>query len=201
MIRKLIRLATALLAVSILIAAPGCSDSSNQHQRLVCEVESVNDGNPLVCAYLNSGSDGIVGTEDDYLPIDIVPVVFHARPFDSDSITLVEDGVYSYFDVTSYDLIWHPGPDAPAALTDYDIIGAPCNARVPMNDVGSVAVLIADRGMKEQPWFVALYNDLTLSYQATAELVFHGHETGSETMIDVPAGLQVTFYGVVSTQH
>ncbi len=198
MIRKMVRLATGIVALGLILGVAGCSEDGNQWQRLVCEVESVNSGMPLVSAYLDSGSDNIVNTDDDVLPIDFVSVTFHARPY-NDVITLPEDGTYSYFDVVSYDLVWHPGPGAPAAMTDFNIHDAPCATRIPVYGEGSVAILVADRQMKEQPWFIALYNDNSLSFSANAELIFHGHESGSDEIVDVPAGLLVTFFGVVST--
>jgi hypothetical protein len=192
-------LAVLTLAGALLPFLAGCENhDGNEWQRLVCEVESVNAGNPLVSAYLNTGADGIEGTVDDFRPIDIIPIVFHARPYSGET-TLPEDGPNSYFDVVSYDLEWVPGPDCPDELLDYNIYDAPCIARVPAYDEGSVAVLVADRGMKEQDWYVELYDDRTYSFTATAILTFYGHESGSDELIEIPAALQVTFYGVVAS--
>jgi len=193
--------ASLALVLAALLAGSGCSNNDgSEWQRLVCEVESVNAGAPLVSAYLNVGSDGIEGTTDDYLPIDIVPVVFHARPYSS-TIMLPEDAPNSYFHVTHYDLEWVPGPTAPQELTQYNVERAPCEARVPVYEEAAVAILVADRGMKEEPWYLALYNDRAMSYQANARLTFYGHETGSDEEIEIDAGLQVTFYGTVSDQN
>jgi hypothetical protein len=185
----------AALAALTLMAA--CSEDGNEWQRLVCEVQSVNAGNPLVSGYLNAGNDRIVGTQDDFMPIDIVPVVFHARPYSS-TITLPEDGPNSYFDIVAYDLTWIPGPTCPDELMDYNVVHGPCNARIPVYEEGSAAILIADRGMKEQDWYYELFADLGTSFNATANLVFYGHESGSDELVEIPAGLQVTFYGVVT---
>lgn len=187
-------------AIAVLAVLAGCSEDGNEWQRLVCEVQSVNAGNPLVSAYLDAGNDRQEDTNDDYLPIDIVPVVFHARPYSS-VITLPEDGPNSYFDVVAYDLTWNPGPSCPPELTAYNVVNAPCYARVPVYEEGAVGILIADRGMKEQPWYQALYLDRGLSFNATADLTFYGHESGSDELIEIPAGLQVTFYGVSVSQQ
>ncbi len=192
----------AILVVATVLS--GCSTDNNESQRLVCEVASVNAGVPLVSAYLNSGNDKIVGTDDDYLPIDWVPILFKARALNSQMV-LPENGTYSWFHVTSYDLTWHPGPAAPDSLSKYDIQGGMIDAIVPVDDEAVVNVLVADRSMKEEAWFRQMFDDLQdpgtipSSSSAFLEFTFYGHETGSEHEVKIPAGLAVTFYGAVSS--
>lgn len=200
MFRKKLQFSKIVLGVAALVLLVGCSKDGAEWQRLVCTVESVNAGNPLVSGYLDAGSDRIEGTTDDFLPIDIVPVMFHARPYSS-TITLPEDDPNSYFDVVAYDLTWIPGPNCPDELLDYNIVNAPCHARVPVYEEGAVAILVADRGMKEQDWYYELFEDRGLSFSATADLTFYGHESGSDELIEIRAGLQVTFYGVVTSTN
>ncbi len=177
----------------------GCSNhDGNEWQRLVCEVESINAGTPLLSAYLDVGADKEAGTDDDTFPIDWVPVLFYARPYSS-SIILPEDGVSSWFHVTHYDLIWHPGPGAPEELTTYNVTNGMCEARIPVNDHGSVSILIADRVMKEEPWYRELYTTPGHSFTAACELIFHGHETGNSEIISIESGFMVTFYGAVNS--
>jgi hypothetical protein len=186
----------ALVTITAILA--GCSNhEGNEWQRLVCEVESVNSGNPLLSAYLYVGADKEPNTSDDIYPIDTVPVTFYARPYSS-AIVLPEDGVSSWFHVTNYDLIWHPGPNAPAEMTDFNVTNALCDARVPVNDRGQVEVLIADRVMKETDWYRELISIPGHSFTAGCELRFHGHETGNSENVTVEGGLMVTFYGVVN---
>ena len=190
---------TLLLAVALLSAlATGCSNhDENEWQRLVCEVYSVNDGFPLLSAYLYIGPDLEAGTADDVFPVDWVPVQFHARPYSS-SLVIPEDDVSSWFHVTNYDLTWVPGPNCPAEITDFNIVGAPCDAQVPVGDFGMVHILVADRVMKEQPWFRDLYHTAPgSSFTAAAKLTFYGHETGNTQVVEVPAGFMTTFYGAV----
>lgn len=177
----------------------GCdAKEGNEWERLVCEVESVNAGVPLVSAYLDVGSDGIYPSDDDEYPIDWVPVLFRARPY-STALTIPEDSAHSWFHVTGYNLTWHPGPGAPAAMTDYNIVGGMCDAIVPVNEDATVAVLIADRQMKEEAWYLDLINTPGLSFRANCELEFVGHESGSDRQVTVPCGLMVTFYGAIAT--
>lgn len=187
-----------MLTTILLVAVTGCSNhEGNEWERLVCEVESINAGTPLLSAYANVGNDNEAGTEDDVLSVDWVPVVFRARPYSS-SIYLPEDGAQSWFHVTSYDLTWHPIADAPAGLTDHNIVGGLVDVRVPAHEDAVGSVLIADRVLKEEPWFLQLINVPGYSFTANCELTFYGHETGSSREVAIPGGFMVTFYGYVS---
>lgn len=180
---------------------PGCSQDGNEFQRLVCEVSQVNQGTPLVSGYLDVGSDKEAGTPDDTFPIDIVEVEFQARPYNS-VVTLPEGSPYSYFHITSYDLTWVPLTAAGDSLVSYNRINARTDVLVPVNDKASVPILVADRYMKDRPWFAELvaFTDPRPSFTAIAEIRFHGHETGSETDIEVPASLMVTFVGAIISE-
>lgn len=198
--RSLFALVALALAGGIIVSA-GCDNhDGNEWQRLVCEVAHINEGAPLVSAYLNVGNDGIQGTEDDFLPIDVVPITFHARPY-NDMMIIPEDGPYSWFHVTSYDLIWHPGPGAPAELTEYNVTDGRVDVQVPVHEDATVGLLIADRGMKEEPWYRDLLYLAGGSYTATCELRFRGHESGSDQQVDMSGGFTVTFFGVISNRN
>ncbi len=187
----------ALTMAVLMAVVAGCSNhDENEWKRLVCEVENINNGIPLVSAYLDVGSDNEAGTPDDGFPIDWVPVSFYSRPYSS-AIVLPEDDVSSWFHITSYDIIWHPGPAAPEELTDYNVTNALTEARIPVNDHGVVNVLIADRVMKEEPWYRTLYDNPGSSFTAACELHFHGHETGNSEIVTIEGGFMVTFYGAV----
>ena len=185
------------LFVAGLVTVGGCSNhDSNEWERLVCEVESINGGVPLISAYLDVGAD-VSDPDDDTLPVDWVPVVFRARPYNS-AIVLPEDDAQSWFHVTNYDLTWVPGPNAPAELTNFNITNGLCEAIVPVNEQGAVSVLIADRVMKEEPWFVALYTSGTASFTAACQLTFKGHESGNSRVVSIESGFMVTFLGAVA---
>ncbi|MFO7652279.1 MAG: hypothetical protein R6X25_00490 [Candidatus Krumholzibacteriia bacterium] len=198
------RLISALIALGLatgMVALGGCDNhDGNEWQRLVCEVAAINDGTPLVSAYLNVGNDGMAGTDDDFLPIDFATVTFFARPYNS-MVYLPDDGPYSWFHVTNYDLIWHPGPGAPAALTDYNVSGGMCDVIVPVGQEASVSILVADRGMKEESWYRDILYVGEGAYTATCELRFRGHETGSDTIVELGGGFTVTFFGQVSSRN
>jgi hypothetical protein len=185
-----------LLILCGLLVCGGCENhDGNEWQRLVCEAQSVNGGNPLVSAFVNAGSDKIEGTDDDFQPIDSVPVVFYARPYGS-TITLPEDGAYSWFHITSYDLTWETEPGAPD-LSAHDVEGGLADAMVPVHEEAATSVLISGSDMKNSGWFVDLYNGDIPEFQANARLTFYGTESGSDEEITVEAGLRVHFIGVL----
>ncbi len=198
MIRRALILTLIITAVALSFA--GCSnEDGNEWQRLVCEVESVNDGAPLVSAYIDVGNDGMIGGDDDTFPIDYVPVKFRSRPYSS-TITLPETGVSSWFHITNYDIIWHPSPNAPPELTEYNVTNGMCDAIVPVNDNGVVMILVADRHMKDEQWYRDLQEVPDTYYTAACELVFKGHESGSSEIVEIPAGLMVSFIGAITSE-
>ena len=188
----------AVLTLTVLSLAAGCSDDdSNDLQRLVVDVQSVNAGAPLVSAYLNAGSDNIVGTDDDFQPIDSIQVVFHARPYGS-LITMPEDGAYSWFQVVRYDLEWQNEPGVPVNLTQHNIYGGNTAAMVPVYEEGAASVLITGIDVKNTDWFVEIFTGDIESFQANAHITFYGHESGSDEEVAIEAGLRVHFIGVVT---
>lgn len=188
-----------MLALVIgLTALTGCSSDNNERQRVVCEVESINGGAPIVAAALNIGADA-ANTNDDFVPIDIVPVMFRARSY-SGSVIIPEDDAFSWFHVDSYSAVWVPGPGAPAELTDYNVTDAPTDAIIPVGDTAELAILVADAGMKAEPWFQALLNGGT-PFTAQLLLTFRGHASGDEHEVVVPGGTMVSFVGPISDKQ
>ncbi len=193
----------ALIAMLVLLvgltAMPGCSSDNNEHQRVVCEVLSINGGSPVVAAALNIGADAS-NTNDDYVPIDIVPVTFRARTY-SNSVIIPEDDTYSWFHVTSYTMTWTPGAGAPPELTTYNVTDGPTDVLVPVGEEGVVGILVADAGMKAEPWFQDLLTGARTPWTANLSFQFRGHESGSEHEVVIPAGVVVTFVGAVSDKQ
>lgn len=190
------RVLFALFAAALFVA--GCESSDyNEWQRVVCSVQSINTGAPIVSAALNTGSDATNPT-DDYVPLDIVPVLFWARPGNS-MMTIPEEGAYSAFIITSYDATWIPGAGAPAELTDYNVTRGLLSARVPINDEFAVSFTIAPQQMKSEPWYPAPTGDTV--FMANLQLTFYGHEEGSSHEVAIPAGTTVTFVGSVADNN
>ncbi len=212
---RIYNLALVLCLVTCLVGMTGCSDKdANEWERLVCEVESVNDGAPLLSAYLDYGADGKPGGDDDFYPLDEIQVDFRARAYNS-ALTIPEEGAYSWFHITSYDLSWTPGSGFPAEyygdLTKFNRSGVLCDVVVPVNGEGSVVIMIADRVLKNEEWFDSLEpyfsvtgTDTTVvfpSYSANCQLNFVGHETGSDRQTSVQGGLLVTFVSIVASNN
>ncbi len=187
-----------MMALAIGLAAlTGCSDNSNELQTVVCEVESVNEGAPLISAALNLGNDGMPGGGDDFVPIDFVPVLFSARAGNS-NVAIPDDGTYSSFIITSYDLIWSSSDvNAPAELSDFNVTGGLANTQVPINDDAVIAILVGPLEMKESTWFQAILNGGADPFTASAQLIFKGHVSGTDHEVEILAGLMVNFIGAV----
>jgi hypothetical protein len=186
-----------LLMLSGLLALGGCANNDgNDWQRLVCDVDLVNGGSPVVSAFLNAGSDNIVGTDDDFQPIDMVQVIFHARPYGS-TVMLPEDGAYSWFQVDGYDLIWETTEGQPD-LSAHNVERGALDLRVPVYEEYASSILLVGIDMKNASWFVDVYTGDIPSFQANARFVFYGHESGSDEEVSIEAGVRVNFIGVVS---
>ena len=189
-------LITMMARVMGLAALAGCSDNSNELNRLVCEVEAVNDGAPLISAVLNVGNDGVSGTPDDFTPIDSVPVIFRSRAYNA-TMNIPDDSTYSSFIITGYDLAWNSSdPNAPATLSDHNITGGLLSAQVPIDDDIAVGVLVAPLEMKSAAWFQNILGGAP-SFTATATFTFKGHVSGTDHLVEIPAGLMVNFVGSV----
>ena len=189
--------AIVLLGASVMLT--GCSRDGNEWQRMVVEVAALNGGAPLLSGYWDAGSDKRFPSDDDFLPIDYVTVQFHARPYDQ-LVVLPEDAPFSYFHVTEYDLIWTPLTEGSEELVNYNLTNAPTDVLVPVGSEAEVSILVADRYMKEQQW----YRDLApppdgvskLPFQASCRLIFRGHETGNEEVVEIEGAFMASFVGV-----
>jgi len=180
--------------IGALAAWAGCSTSNSEHARLVAQADVVNAGAPLTLAAINRAV--VTDTTDDFIPIELATVTLSARPLSS-SMVITPAGPYSTFIVTSYDLVWHPGSGAPAALTDYNVFGAGLTAMVPVNSQTVVSVLVGPPAMKSEPWFVGLIGGAELPFTASLDINFHGHDSGSTHEITVSTSTTVIFVGEV----
>ena len=185
--RVLILIAALMLGLFVLT---GCSTDNNERQRLVTEADLVNGGSPTVVAALNTNGTPVV--DDDFVPIEFLSVMFSARPL-NDTMVIPENGTYSTFNVTSYDLAWVPGTNAPAALTDYNVTRGNLTVSIPVNEEVAASVLIGNLSMKTEAWFPG--NPFTADLMVT----FYGHESGSEHEVAFTAGTTVQFVATVSS--
>ncbi|MBU8871994.1 MAG: hypothetical protein KOO60_14095 [Gemmatimonadales bacterium] len=182
-----------------LVGMTGCSGKDgNEWERLVCEVETVNDGYPLLSAYQEDSGGEIT------FPVDWVQVEFRARSY-STSLTIPEDGPYSWFHITNYNITWTPSVGFPSGSVDdlvkYNLQGGLCDVIVPVDGQGIVSIMITDRNIKDEAWFGTLLADpdAVPSYSANCQLEFIGHESGSDRQVVIPCGLMVTFVGQLNS--
>ncbi|MDX2475551.1 MAG: hypothetical protein QNL91_17815 [Candidatus Krumholzibacteria bacterium] len=185
--RALFLIAALMLGLFVLT---GCSTDNNEHQRLVAEADLVNGGTPLVVAALNTNGTPVV--DDDFVPIEFLNVLFSARPL-NDTMVIPENGTFSTFNITHYDLVWVPSANAPAALTDYNVSRGNLSVSIPINDEVAASVLVGNLSMKAEAWFPGS------PFIADLQVTFYGHESGSEHEVAVHAGTTVQFVAVVAT--
>ena len=190
--------ATVVLCLAAVALLSGCADpEGSDFQRLVCEVADVNSGAPLIAAYQK------IISEDDppVFPIDFATISFRARPYSSYT-TILENGPYSYFHITEYDLEWDSFQTQGDEVEDYPIYGGGVDLLVPVNETAEVAILIASRYLKDQTFIAELAAGTRESFTARANLTFRGYETGNEYQLDNPveihASLMVHFIGTIA---
>jgi hypothetical protein len=190
------RVTTVLLAVLAGLAVlSGCSSDNAEHARVVADVQSVNEGAPLIAAYVDVGGDGVEGGTDDSYPIDAVPVIFTARPYIEGLSASDAGGAYSSFIITAYDLTWEGASvNAPAGLADHNVVRGATQLQVPLFDQAELAVMIADRTLKDA--VMTPGND----FKAIARLTFYGHDSGSEAEVAVRTALMVNFIWAVTNR-
>ena len=202
-------LAATLALILSLGLLNGCEgDNYSEWQRVVCDVQLVNEGSPVLSAWVEDGGDGIIGppSTDDGRPVDVIPVIFRARPYTYSTMVIPEDDVYSSFIITGYNLYWEPVRNVPTGfdMTQFNISNGALYLQVPVGEDAVSAVMIADLTMKDAALAAITanggdwLNDSTNDFTANARLQFIGHETGSKHQVYVNAGVFVTFTFAVS---
>ncbi len=195
-------LAVTLALILSLGLLTGCEgDNYSEWQRVVCDVRLVNEGSPVLSAYVQDGGDGIIDGIDDTRPVDVIPVLFRSRPYTYSTMVIPEDDVYSSFIITGYNLYWEPVRNVPAGfdMSLFNINNAALYLQVPVGEDAISAVMIADLTMKDAVLAAISANggnwamDSTNDFTANARLQFIGHETGSKHQVYVNAGIFVTF--------
>ena len=74
------------------------------------------------------------------------------------------------------------------------------NLLVPIDEEATVMILVADRYMKEQPFFSDLFFNNKLPFNAMCRFTFRGHQTGSDDVQELTGSFMVTFVGIVVDQ-
>ncbi|MDY0108895.1 MAG: hypothetical protein RBT60_03050 [Candidatus Krumholzibacteria bacterium] len=181
-----------LLVLSLVLVFSSCSNhDGNDWQRLVCDVQSTNGGNPLVAPFLT------ISSGDTLVALTTAGFVFHARPYGS-TIMLPEDAAHSWFQITHYDLLWENVPeiydDYGVDLTQHNVIGGSTNIMVPVYEEAGASLIIVGWDMKYSEWFIRLGVLYEIPpFQANVRVIFYGHESGSDKVVDIETSLRVMF--------
>ena len=188
-------LLTALMLA--LFALTGCSTDNNEHQRLVAEADLVNTGQPLIIAYQNDNGTAD-DPADDFVPMEFMSILFSARPL-NDTMVIPEDGTYSTFNITHYDLVWTTHDDT-RALSDYNVSRGNLTVSIPVDDEVIASILVGNISMKGEAWFPGNPAGGLGPFTADLAVTFYGHESSSEHEVAIHAGTTVQFLGLISDQ-
>ncbi len=186
-----------LCFLTMVLSFSGCDNPEGYSgRRLVCDVHTVNQGDPLLSGYRNLTANG-----DLVIITDAVPVIFHARAYGCTVTMPCTNGPYSMYRVTGYDVIWEDVSSRPGLgavdLPAHNIIGGGANVLVPVNETSAVAVTIVGPDMKDAAWFMQLGAEVIPPFQANARLIFYGNESGSDKVTSTEAQLRVIFVPLI----
>jgi hypothetical protein len=182
------------MALTAFLAVGGCSSDNNEHNGIVVEIATINEGAPVISAAVDVAN--VADPLDDFVPIDAVLFEFAARYFLTSTVNDPQ-GPLDSFHITGYDLEWTPQMGAPAELTSYNMTGGALDLLVTPaeNVVGSI--IVVPPAMKREAWYPTAYTDET--FTARLQIYFKGHTSGSESEVTVPASVTVTFMGEISS--
>jgi hypothetical protein len=186
----------ALLFITAGMAAlVGCSKNEPcavcpEYPEVAIEIVDINDQSPVQSAYLSTGPDGVVGTIDDFLPEDSVPVTF--RVFNASNPEVPPGDHYVVMD--EFDILWRAITLGGEALTDYTTLESPTHIVIPLDETVTVGVLIASRRMKDIV-LLKLFQDGS-SFEATCELRFRGTPSWGGASLECIGSVHVSFVGV-----
>lgn len=191
--RTLLRLSLAVAVVAAVgIGIVGCTEEEDA-SRIVVDITNLNSNSPLFSDVFNQNNTP-TNPDDDFIPIDVVPVTFQARPHDS-ALTLSPNGPFGSVRFTKYRVEFTDGIHSGGADLDGDgtldlkNFDAPMNLVVDVNDEATAFILIIGGGVKS----VSPLSDLRSGgeYDANARLTFFGQEETSGDHLTLNRGLTI----------
>jgi hypothetical protein len=184
------------LSVALILAAcvglAGCAHDDDDSPRSVVQVYSINNNLPLQSDLYNLGPDKEPeAVEDNFIPIDYVPVQFISRPHDP-ALTMDPNRPFGTVRFTEYSIDFEDNDLDDDGVDDVRDVRYPMNVVVPIGGIANTAILAVPAGWKsEGALFMALITGA--EYITTAHITFYGEEETSGDAIVVDAGLVVGF--------
>lgn len=191
MIKRLLALTVALVVGVGLFA--GCDDTP-EAERSVVFVANVNEGAPVIADVLEQGED-LALLSDDFIAPDWILFQFGNRPY-NDVIFTAPGFPHGDFIITRYDITWTRVDGGSPALPPYS---GNTNIRVGSGELVEAAILLVNFNNKLEPMMTALqYGAATpVEILMRADIVFTGHEAGTDRETQIQSSLSVSFADLV----
>lgn len=189
--RVTLALVIGTLAVTALL--PGCAGDDGALNRNVVQIAEVNQNVPLLSDLYDNGlNKDPEKTEDDFIPIDYIPVLFVSHRADP-ALTLDPNGAFGTVLISSYSVDFEENDFNNDGVDDVnDIVDAPMNALVPAGSEATATILIVPGGVKTINYMRTLL--LTGAEKITnATITFKGEEQTSHSKVTLSTGLVVGF--------
>lgn len=186
-----ITLALVIGTLAITAVLPGCAGDDDELNRNNIQIAEVNLNLPLLSDLYNNGAD-LEKVDDDFIPIDYIPIKFLSRPADP-ALTLNPNQAFGRVLIHTYSVDFEDNDFNNDGVNDVnDIVDAPMNALVPANGEVTASVLIVPGGVKT----INHLRTLLLSggeVITNASISFKGEEQTSHSPVSLSAGLVVGF--------
>lgn len=187
---------SAILVLGLVAAGSlgltGCAGDDDAGTRNIVQITSVNGNLPLLSDLYNLGQDKEPDkTEDDFIPVDYIPVQFESRAHDP-ALTLRPDRAFGTVTFSRYTIDFTKNDLDGNGSEDIFDLDLPMNAIVPAGGLGTAAVLAVPASWKQTG---ALLHALQTNgeYYTDAKLTVYGEEETSHDKITLSAGFVVAF--------
>jgi hypothetical protein len=183
----------ALIAAGLGLA--GCAKDDDENPRSVVQIYSVNNNLPLQSDLYNLGANKEPDApEDDFIPIDYIPVQFISRPHDP-ALTMDPDQAFGTVTFTKYTMDFADNDLDDDGTDDvHDLVDYPMNAIVPIGGIGNSAILAVPAGWKVDPNGALVVALMTgEEFVTTAHITFYGEEETSHDAVELSSGIVIGF--------
>lgn len=186
-----VTLALVIGTLAITAVLPGCAGDDDELNRNNIQIAEVNQNLPLLSDLYNNGAD-LEKADDDFIPIDYIPVKFQSRPADP-ALTLNPNQAFGKVLIHTYSVDFVDNDFNNDGVNDVnDIVDSPMNALVPANGEVTASILIVPGGIKTINHLRTLY--LTGGEALTsATISFSGEEQTSHSPVTLTTGIVVGF--------
>lgn len=199
--KSLHRSLMAMFAIAIGVGLSGCKQEGDGTRNRV-DVFSMNDNEPLLSDVYNSGVNP-TDPADDFIPVDVVPVVFVSRLHDPTLGSISPGLPFGSVRFHTYEVVFGAVGGAGADLdgngtVDLPNFGSSMSAYVPTDGFAETSVMIISGGQKSVPPISCLgpiggtgCSGTAVEYATTATVTFYGTEETSGDDVTAVAAITI----------